>query len=830
MNRTHLISLTAVAMAMTGVVASGANAQEKQYSIGPAIEFSGGGTSFGIKGKIGVGPSISIRPSILFGYTPNVSAADFNKAVANGVANSLNTLVPLTNAQKIAIVKKEFGANLPDAEVQKLIADAEEAVTTGGRTAAQQALIDATKPTVKSLSDVEKRTIVRAIAGNSLLGDDAADAQLKAAIAAGTSGNPVQQKLVTDTKDIVTPLTQAEILVIVNKGKTAGALLDETAANNLVADANLAKLTRTPAQVALLKALEPTLTPLTVAEKRAAIRNVNPNITRSDAAADTLLADALAAPAVGRSTEQIAFLTATKDITTDAAKTTFVQAQPENSALNAADALKLFNDTNTAALAVPVVRTPTQIAFLTATKDITTDAAKTTFVQAQPENSALNAADALKLFNDTNTAALAVPAVRTDDQKEFVRVTKDKESIVDRPLAAKTFLGNALSDADADAKLKAALAAPAIARTSQQLALLNATKDTVTPLTNIQIAAILNKDLAATATPKTPAEAEAELKAALAALVRTEAQKALIAGTRDVVTPKTADEKRAAARGVLGTTNAGLSDAEVDKLLAAAIAAPAVAQTNEQRAIAIAASKDKLAFSLLTPEQQRAQVRFFSEIALTDKQADNLANLATIAINTPSVNRTKDQEYLVSIVSPTASLDDFNAFSALTPLEKRAEIQAFYSPQTDADVDAFAKTLSDGNDFALSTAQSRVSLAANTAATGFTPGSGTAYGAAVTYDFSSADSKFSGYVGPRVMFANGSGKVGNFDTNTSETSLGLLLGADYAITPDFTAGLSGTYNFSKTGTLNVSAPGGFNGSSSISGSSFDVGINFGYRF
>jgi hypothetical protein len=769
MNRTHLISLTAVAMAMTGVVASGANAQEKQYSIGPAIEFSGGGTSFGIKGKIGVGPSISVRPSILFGYTPNVSAADFNKAVANGVANSLNTLVPLTNAQKIAIVKKEFGANLPDAEVQKLIADAEEAVTTGGRTAAQQALIDATKPTVKSLSDVEKRNIVRAIAGNSLLGDDAADAQLKAAIAAGTSGNPVQQKLVTDTKDIVTPLTQAEILVIVNKGKTAGALLDETAANNLVADANLAKLTRTPAQVALLKALEPTLTPLTVAEKRAAIRNVNQNITLSDAAADKLLADALAAPAVARSADQIAFLTNTKDITTEAAKIAFVQAQPVNSTLNAADALKSFGTQTTDALAVPVLRTAAQGTYVTA--------------------------------------------------------AEDKKSPAVQLVAAKTFLGNALSDADADARLKAALAAPAIGRTSQQLTLLNATKDTVTPLTNIQIAAILNKDLAATATPKTPAEAEAELKAALAALVRTDAQKALIAGTRDVVTPKTADEKRAAARGVLGTTNAGLSDAEVDKLLAAAVAAPAVIQTPEQKRIAIAASKDKLAFSLLTPEQQRAQVRFFSEIALTDKQADDLATLTTIAINTPSVNRTKDQEELVAIFP--SSLDDF---SASTTLEKRAQIQALYSPQTDAEVDAFAKTLSDGNDFVLSAAKSRISLAANTAATGFTPGSGTAYGAAVTYDFSSADNKFSGYVGPRVMFANGSGKVGNFDTNTSETSLGLLLGADYAITPDFTAGLSGTYNFSKTGTLNVSAPGGFNGSSSISGSSFDVGINFGYRF
>jgi hypothetical protein len=105
MNRTHLISLTAVAMAMTGVMSSGANAQEqtsapaKQFSVGPAIEFSGGGTSFGIKGKIGVGSSISIRPTILFGYTPSVDGATFGKAIVNGSANILSTTaVPLTTA------------------------------------------------------------------------------------------------------------------------------------------------------------------------------------------------------------------------------------------------------------------------------------------------------------------------------------------------------------------------------------------------------------------------------------------------------------------------------------------------------------------------------------------------------------------------------------------------------------------------------------------------------------------------------------------------------------------------------------------------------------
>jgi opacity protein-like surface antigen len=98
------------------------------------------------------------------------------------------------------------------------------------------------------------------------------------------------------------------------------------------------------------------------------------------------------------------------------------------------------------------------------------------------------------------------------------------------------------------------------------------------------------------------------------------------------------------------------------------------------------------------------------------------------------------------------------------------------------------------------------------------------------YDFESTDKKLSGYIGPRVLFASGSSKAGNFDTNTNETNIGLLVGTDYAISPDFTVGLSGTYNFSKTGTLDVSGPGGFKGSSSVSGSSFDVGINFAYRF
>ncbi len=80
-----------IALAMT----NGANAQEspatsKQYSIGPAIEFGGAGTSFGIKGKIGVSPQFSIRPTVLFGYKPTVSGSD----LLNGSTTVSGSLIP----------------------------------------------------------------------------------------------------------------------------------------------------------------------------------------------------------------------------------------------------------------------------------------------------------------------------------------------------------------------------------------------------------------------------------------------------------------------------------------------------------------------------------------------------------------------------------------------------------------------------------------------------------------------------------------------------------------------------------------------------------------
>lgn len=70
MNRAYVSTYILVSLtAMAAVTASSVNAQEnpstvsKLYSVGPAIEFSGGGTSFGIKGRISnPGTPVSVRP------------------------------------------------------------------------------------------------------------------------------------------------------------------------------------------------------------------------------------------------------------------------------------------------------------------------------------------------------------------------------------------------------------------------------------------------------------------------------------------------------------------------------------------------------------------------------------------------------------------------------------------------------------------------------------------------------------------------------------------------------------------------------------------------
>jgi Opacity family porin protein len=186
---------------------------------------------------------------------------------------------------------------------------------------------------------------------------------------------------------------------------------------------------------------------------------------------------------------------------------------------------------------------------------------------------------------------------------------------------------------------------------------------------------------------------------------------------------------------------------------------------------------------------------------------------------TPSVNKANFSQVTVNGVSFSQALlsSTGSSFTTLTTEQKRAQVKSIFdSTLTDSQADDIAQ---------------RLSTTIQTGTIGFTPGSGTAYGAAVTYDFESADKKFGGYIGPRVLFANGTSKIGNFDTSTSETSVGLLVGADYAISADFTAGLSATYNFSKSGTFSVTSPAGFSGSTPVSGGGgLDIGINFGYRF
>jgi opacity protein-like surface antigen len=111
-------------------------------------------------------------------------------------------------------------------------------------------------------------------------------------------------------------------------------------------------------------------------------------------------------------------------------------------------------------------------------------------------------------------------------------------------------------------------------------------------------------------------------------------------------------------------------------------------------------------------------------------------------------------------------------------------------------------------------------------------GTGTAYGLTVSYDFKSSDSKIVGYIGPKLLFASasGSGNNGNdFTTNTNETNIGLTIGADYAISPDVTAGLNATYNVLRSGTTSVTSS-GKTFSDSISGGNFNVGMNVSYNF
>lgn len=117
-------------------------------------------------------------------------------------------------------------------------------------------------------------------------------------------------------------------------------------------------------------------------------------------------------------------------------------------------------------------------------------------------------------------------------------------------------------------------------------------------------------------------------------------------------------------------------------------------------------------------------------------------------------------------------------------------------------------------------------------------GDGTLYGLSLTYDFKIPDSNISGYVGPRILFGSTSrsGVLAGgipFSGTVSGTQIGLMVGGDYTISDNFTAGLNATYAFSRSSTFSgsdllVGLP--VTGSASSSTGNFNVGINLGYNF
>jgi Outer membrane protein beta-barrel domain len=72
--------------------------REKKYSIGPAIEFGGGGTNFGIAGKYNLGEQFSIRPLILFGRKTTVSNSNLTKSLGGSyTASDINSIANLVD-------------------------------------------------------------------------------------------------------------------------------------------------------------------------------------------------------------------------------------------------------------------------------------------------------------------------------------------------------------------------------------------------------------------------------------------------------------------------------------------------------------------------------------------------------------------------------------------------------------------------------------------------------------------------------------------------------------------------------------------------------------
>ena len=310
-------------------------------------------------------------------------------------------------------------------------------------------------------------------------------------------------------------------------------------------------------------------------------------------------------------------------------------------------------------------------------------------------------------------------------------------------------------------------------------------------------------------------------------------------------TTLTADQKRAQVRLI---SDLPLNDKQADAVaqqVRAALSTPVANLTADQK-FTIAKLQgavnryDIETFKNLTPAQQTTQAQIFSP------PGTNVAPVVAAlnqALQIPAGSRTPAQKQTVDEAKANLATSVLGVFPSLSAAQQSEEVKIFSrTPLTDMEVndsvaslDAALKapttTRTAAQQNTIDTANQSISYIANTGTVGFTPGSGMAYGAALTYDFDSADRRLSAYVGPRVLYASGNNKIGNFSTNTTETSIGLLLGADYAVSNDLTAGVSAVYNFSRTGTLTVTGANGFRGTTPASGSSsLDFGVNVGYRF
>jgi Opacity family porin protein len=335
----------------------------------------------------------------------------------------------------------------------------------------------------------------------------------------------------------------------------------------------------------------------------------------------------------------------------------------------------------------------------------------------------------------------------------------------------------------------------------------------------------------------------------------TEAEKKTIAAAQTPVFRYTTLKQEDLAAQLTAFSGVPLTNEQADEFAKQLVAVSRVTDTTkltpEQQAyvsktVSAIARYDIETFKKLTPTQQQLLVKTYSPAGSTDKQIADTVTALNNAVNTDPTKRTEaDSSLLATTQSNIRSNNTSVSFVDLTSVQQRDLLQSFsQTPLTPSEVTSLVATLdaaavaqqtpadkrTDAQKALIANAQQAIGIQSNSLTPGFTPGSGTAFGFAVTYDFQSADGKLSGYVGPRVMFANGSSKIGSFDTSTNETSVGLLAGGDYAITSDLTAGLSATYNFSKSGTLSVTGPGGFSGSAGFSSSSLDIGVNVGYRF